>query len=323
MAFWRPPQCWRAVGLRRKRNSPGTGRQVQAKPCRRPIPIRRPRPLRVRNSIRKSKTPPPSGTPLQLPTLENRRRTPEPPSPPFVLSAQQTADLDRVLAAWEQRNKEVHSFECSFTEWVYDPTFANAKNPNDPIRTFSGVIKYAAPDKGLFKAEGQKAEDPKEQWICDGKTIFEYDWTKHQVTVYPLPPEAQGKAIADGPLPFVFNSEAQKLKSRYFLHLITPKDVQGEIWLEAYPRCQRDAAEFQRVQLILQDKGMIPSAMQIFTPGGKERRTYKFDDVVINDRFGWLKGDPFQAGTPLGWKRVVELPPPPVQANRVILGNPR
>ena len=69
---------------------------------------------------------------------------------------------------------------------------------------------------------------------------------------------------------------------------------------------------------------MIPSAMQIFSPGGsKEHKTYKFDDVIINDRFGWLKGDPFQAGTPMGWKRVVELPQPPVQANRVTTRRPQ
>ena len=201
----RPPDCWRVVS---PRHSATRARSIPIAPAQNPNaqapPVLGPHQYAP-------------GLPYQLPTLENRRRTPEPPPPPFVLSAAEAAELDRVLAAWEQRNKEVHSFECTFHEWVYDPTFKIKKpgeDPNGPLYVLHGEIKYAAPDKGFFKAEGEKSDDPKEQcpkqqWICDGKSIFEYDWTKRQVTVYLLPPEAQGKAISDGPLPFVFNSDAK------------------------------------------------------------------------------------------------------------------
>ena len=230
-----------------------------------------------------------------MPTLENRRRTPEPPPPPFVLSAQEVAELDRVLAAWEQRNKEVHSFECTFNEWVYDPTFKIKKPSEDPTaRILSCTARSSTPPRtrDFSRRRGrsltiQRTMDLRRQ--VDLPVRLDENT---QVTVYRLPPEAQGKAISDGPLPFVFNSEARRLKERYFLHVITPKDVQGEIWLEAFPRYQRDAAEFDHVQLILQEKGMVPSAMQIFSPGGKEHKTYKFEDVVINDRLVWLLGDP-------------------------------
>ena len=38
-----------------------------------------------------------------------------------------------------------------------------------------------------------------------------------------MPPELQGKAIVDGPLPFLFGADAQKLKQRYYLRIITPR----------------------------------------------------------------------------------------------------
>ena len=58
----------------------------------------------------------------------------------------------------------------------------------------------------------------------DGKSIIEYNHVKKTMTVHKLPPELQGKAIADCPLPFLFGSTADSLKRRYFIHVITPPD---------------------------------------------------------------------------------------------------
>ena len=131
----------------------------------------------------------------------------------------------------------------------------------------------------------------------------------------------RGKGIADGPLPFLFGAEAEKLRNRYYLCIITPPDTKGEIWLEGWPRFQQDKANFHHVQLILLAKGMVPSAMQIYSPNGQDRTVYKFDDVLINDPWRQLKGNPFIAHTPSGWTRIVERSAAGrPQANRVPLG---
>jgi TIGR03009 family protein len=266
----------------------------------------------------------------QLPTLQRRRPRPEPPPVPFVLSAAEQAQVDRALETWESRSKEIRTFDCKFTRWKYDAVFPDPKDPNKANYIDRGVIKYAAPDKGFFRAD---AADPKddphglqsEQWICDGKSIFQYekakdDKEKSKVVEYPLPPDLQGKAITDGPLPFLFGAEAQKLKQRYYLRLITPRDAQGEIWLEAYPRYQKDAAEFKVAHLILQEKTMLPSALQIYMPTGQQRTVYKFDGIVINDPLRFFEGNPFHANVPFGWIKVVEQPQPPAQASRPAAG---
>ena len=179
---------------------------------------------------------------------------PQPPKPPFTLTAQEQAELDRVLSLWEERNHSVKTFDCRFKRWTYDTVFGPA---NQAKFIDMGAIKYAAPDRGLFRVDstekdGKEApiEDARaEHWISDGKAIFIFNPTKKQLIEQRLPPELQGKAIANGPLPFVFGAEAKKLKERYWIRVITPADVKDHVWLEAYPRYQQDAANFHHAAI--------------------------------------------------------------------------
>ena len=181
------------------------------------------------------------------------------------------------------------------------------------------MIKYAAPDRGLFRvdrAEKDGKEVPiedarAEHWVSDGKSIFEFNPAKKQLIEHKLPPELQGKAIADTPLPFLFGADAQKLRQRYFLRIVTPPDVKDQIWLEAYPRYQQDAANFHHARFIITTQGMSPFALQLVQPNGKDYTSYQFYKIVVNDKFRLFQGDPFRPFTPLGWKKIVEEAPPP------------
>ena len=256
---------------------------------------------------------PAAGPPMQGPPLRNA-----PPQPPFVLSELEARHLENLLTDWEKRNKEIHVLESKFYRWKYDHTFDNVNQPPPPPE--EGILKFSAPDKGLMKIE---AKDPaqSEQWLCDGKSIYQFDYPRKLVTEYVMPPELQGRGIGDGPLPFVFGVEAQKLKQRYFMRIITPPNVQNEVWLEAYPRYQQQAAEFSKVQVILQIAGetrsLLPYAIQIFSPNGKDRTVYQLQTPSINPRDSWLPlpgGHWWVVSIPFGWKKKIDLPPQPVQA---------
>ncbi len=254
--------------------------------------------------------PPIAGPPIQGPPLRNA-----PPQAPFVLSPPEAKALENLLTDWEKRNKEIHVLESDFYRWKYDAVFGNG-NPPPPEK---GILKFAAPDKGLMKIE---AKDPKqsEQWVCDGKSIYHFDYPAKLVTEYVMPPELQGKGIGDGPLPFVFGIEAQKLKQRYFMRIITPRNVQNEVWLEAYPRYQQQAAEFSRVEVILQisgpTKALLPYAIQVFSPNGKDHTVYQLQNPSINPSIlrEVLAGHWWEPSIPYDWKKKTELPPQPVQA---------
>ncbi len=256
---------------------------------------------------------PVAGQPIQGPPVPVG-----PPKAPFVLSPPEAAALDNLLNDWEKRNKQIHLLESKFFRWKYDSVFGG----NQPPAPEEGILKFAAPDKGLMKIE---AKDPKqsEQWLCDGKSIFHWDYSASVVTEYVMPPELQGKGIGDGPLPFVFGVEAQKLKQRYFMRIITPPNVQNEVWLEAYPRFQQQAAEFSKVQVILQiaggTKALLPYAIQIYEPNGKDRKVYQLQNPSINPRAPFLGGlifggDWTKPSIGIGWTRKLDLPPTPIEA---------
>jgi len=240
----------------------------------------------------------------RYPTIQRRSQPQQPQRAPFTLTQHEQAQVDWVLRAWEQRGAGVKTFESKFTRFEYDGVFGD---PTKPRFIDEGRIKYAAPDKAMFQVNGQRAE----HWICDGMSIFEYNFQKKQLIQHKLPAELQGKAIADGPLPFLFGAKAENLKQRYFLRLVTPQAVQGQVWLEAWPRFQHDAANFQRAELILTTNDMQPFAIQTHLPNGKSRTVYQFTEIEVNtnDLLRFLKGDSFHARTPLGWEKIVEEPP--------------
>jgi TIGR03009 family protein len=253
----------------------------------------------------------------QAPTFSRRpaqQTTEQPPKAPFTLSAEEEAQVDRVLNLWEEHNRTIKTFDCQFTRWIYDVIFGP---PNQPKFIDSGIIKYAAPDRGLFRVETTERDGKSvpvenarsEHWISDGKSIFEFNPAKKQLIEHKLPPELQGKAISDTPLPFFFGAEAKKLKQRYFIRLLAaPNNSQNQIWLEAYPRYQQDAANWRRATFIISARDMSPFGLEILQPNGKDYTRYRFSDIVVNDPLRFF-GNPFRAFTPLGWQKIVEEAP--------------
>jgi TIGR03009 family protein len=259
---------------------------------------------------------------------------PAAPQPPAPLSPQEQAALDRLLAAWEARNAAVSTWSCTFHKWEYNAwSPADAAGDRLAFAESTGELKYAAPDKGLFRVRESKQWSPEarryevrggesgEHWVCNGESIYEFRHTERQLRETRLPPEMRGKAISDGPLPFVFGAKADTLRKRYFMRIITPPEVRDQVWLEALPRFQADAANFSKVELILQARDLMPFAIQIYKPGGQDRDVYQFDPrtSLIDKSLDMLR-DFAKPTTPFGYKYILEdlaaQPGPPPAAPR-------
>jgi TIGR03009 family protein len=237
------------------------------------------------------------------------------PQAPFVLKPEEQAIVDRVLVDWQGMSGKVKTFQCEFTRWDYDGVFGDGKTPN---RQVSGELRYAAPDKGFYELKLTEKDDPRlyEKWVCTGDAIFEFKADLKQVREYPLPPEMRGKAISDGPLPFVFGVEAEKMKSRYWLRIITPPERQAsQVWIEAYPKHAKDAANVTKVDVILtfeHDNGVIkklePYGINLILPNGNNRTAYVFREMQYNTAFDVIQnGLNFyvRPSTPFGWQHQV------------------
>lgn len=251
------------------------------------------------------------------------------PFPP--LSPEHQKFLDDVLRLWEQRSQSIQRYRCTFKRWEYDPVFG----PRDTFKTYSeGVIRYATPDKGMFKVEKmmeyvapaepggrpqyqQRDGDHHEHWICDGHSVFSHDPVNKQQIQMILPPEMRGKAIADGPLPFLFGAEAEKIKQRYWIRpLPMPPDVKGEYWLEAYPKRREDAASYQKVHVIIDHADFLPKGLVIFDRNfdpvrNPARSTFTFEQRETNwsialQQLKFWEREFYEPKVPAGWRRVVE-----------------
>lgn len=259
------------------------------------------------------------------------RPLPQAPAQPewMPISAQHQQYLDQLLGFWEMKSGQIDRYRCRFKRWQFDPVFG----PRDTFYTYSeGVVQYSAPDKGLFrvetmlyytppKTEGEKPSyvarpgDPGEHWVCDGKSIWEFDYKQKKLIQRELPPDIQGKSIVDGPLPFMFGARVAAIKQRYWMRVITPRDAKEEYWLEAVPKQMQDAANFKKVEIIIAREDYLPKAIQIYpvnydprsnpsrTVFQFERREVNFRDlqdlIPFNKQF-------YEPATPSGWEKVIE-----------------
>ena len=72
---------------------------------------------------------------------------------PFTLTPAEQTNLDQLLKDWETASNSIKTFKCKFTRMEYDPALV-AGNPNQPSAVSKGELKYATPDKGMFKVTG-------------------------------------------------------------------------------------------------------------------------------------------------------------------------
>ena len=222
---------------------------------------------------------------------------------------------------WETKSGDIDTFTSDFHRWHYDAVFGPGSQT--PLVRSMGRLSYAKPDRGSFKIDSKSIErwvpdDPNvpaigkhvkkndevgEHWVCNGVAVYEYDHCNKQLVVTAIPQEMRGKAIVDGPLPFLFGAEAKKLQQRYWI-----RSIQGDaetIWLEAFPRWAADAQNYQRVEIMLDRKTMTPKALRVHLPGGQQQDVYMFKDPTINGKLDALFGNLFdKPKVPWGWQRV-------------------
>lgn len=236
--------------------------------------------------------------------LKGAPRQPVAPFPPLDPKHQQY--LDKVLQYWAHSSSKIKRYQCLFNRWQYDPVFGPGPDAKGavPAKTVAkGVVRYQSPDKAMYevtklydytppKQRGGKPEyverkdNALEKWICDGKSVFDYDFARKRVIERELPPNMQGKAIADGPLPFLFGVTAEKLNARYWIRIVTPRDAKNEYWLEAWPKRRADAANFQKVRVILAEEDFLPKGIEIYATNfnartNPARTAFTFDERKV------------------------------------------
>lgn len=265
---------------------------------------------------------PASIVPRNTPTLE-RREPLATASAPFHLTPDQQAQVDEILTQWDEASRKRHRFACEFFRFDFVPAFSSS--PDVPLHIDQGEACFSAPDKWMFAIHGEFVENKlvegqrAERWVCDGKSIYEFDYPGKTVIQHRLSDDMKGEDLVRALLPFLFNPDHASLKSRYFIRLVNFSGLaEGHACIDAWPRYQDEARNFRNAQVIIRLADMQPTAMMLVMPNGTDSHRYQFTKVKINsnnllDRF---LNDPFQVKIPVGWKKHVEQIPAAEVGNR-------
>lgn len=260
----------------------------------------------------------------------NQPRPPAGPPKGFALTPQQANMVDQMLKFWQQKTEGVKTLEAEFGRYVFDPVFG----PKDAPKTFTtGLIRYAAPDKGMIQEKdlsGKKGtgvykysaalaktnpkwpfeEDTKavgEHWVCDGSSVFEFSHKTKELIEIKLPPEMQGNAIAEGPLPFMFGAKAAMIKSRYWVREIPRKGNAGPFQLELVPK--RRGEDFSKISIKLDAAKFLPTEMTLYDLNKVGRSQYVFRNLTTDGAKNKLTnflGGFVSPKTPRGWTKIVQ-----------------
>ena len=213
----------------------------------------------------------------------------------------QAQQLDKVLNDWFVKSKGVQRLEGEHVRIIYDYVFGVATRAE-------GRFYYEAPDKGRIDlvpdktGAGQKfakvnpnnnqkvqltaKPDTPERWICDGKQVLVIDEVQKVAQQFPLPANARGANIMDGPLPFLFGMPPDKAKQRYTMKLL--QMTAKEIDILVYPKWKQDSANYKWARIRIERATMLPMAVQMLDPAGSRETVYTFPKIVKNPKKGIL-----------------------------------
>ncbi len=197
-------------------------------------------------------------------------------------------ELEKILIDWERESGKVTKLKGEFNRVVYDSVFEVAK-------CATGNYAFEAPDKGRMdflpdqeaasKAPGKvrrgevdftlQADEPR-VWVCDGEQILAIDPTKKEYNRIRIPAPYRGKNISDGPLPFLFGMNAEKMKQRYVLEPGRLHNPARLIHIVAYPRMPSEQREYRMAEVLLDPQTFMPRAIQLLGTSDNTQTVYMF-----------------------------------------------
>ncbi|RUL85291.1 outer-membrane lipoprotein carrier protein LolA [Tautonia sociabilis] len=251
------------------------------------------------------------------------RPAPAPGQAPAPLAGQQApaadaggnthnAELDTILAQWEQTSGRIETLYAAF-EQVDELAVVGEK------KTYQGKAYLRRPNLVVLQLEKQvesEGQDSKfvfdRRILANGDEVIEFDGPLRQINIYPLPKDAQQRALEEGPLPFLFRMNVRDFKNRYRASLM-PSTQEGTHRIAIYPLHPVDRDAFSVAVLILDARTLQPRSIHTLAPNGKDKQNYYIKELRANvelkpELFAW-GADQARKAQQDGW-RIIRNPEP-------------
>ena len=253
----------------------------------------------------------------------------------FPLDPAHDKYVNELLEYWQQNSQRVEKYKCGFKRFEYDPVIVGWRDPATrrlAAHTIKwGEIRFAAPDRARYETtkivkfkqppqepggeaayEESNDEGAQERWVCDGKSIFDFEFSNKRLYETELPKELQGN-VAESPLPFIFGANKDQIIRRYWVRSVTPDGVDNEYWLEMFPKRIDDARTYSKLEVIIAREDFLPKAMHLYSPqydpskGNEASQYFMFENREVNSQLAKFQdffGAFVRPRVPLGWKKV-------------------
>jgi TIGR03009 family protein len=211
--------------------------------------------------------------------------------------------VESVLARWEKASQRCRTLDAKLTVFHYDAIF------HGEYPTISrGRFYYEAPNVGrceIRKGGNGKAND----WsalpdvlIWTGKETLWIDGRKKQCQRFPSAQFRTLREMTEGKppsffeevfsrivrmerpqtlLPLAIDVRAADVRERFD---VTIERNEDEIWLKAVPKQSADRTDYREIDVILNGKTWLTSAMRTISANGKDRVVFQFEDQKVNQR---------------------------------------
>ena len=209
--------------------------------------------------------------------------------------------LDALLLRWEREMGNIKTLETQCIRTTKDKTFGDTD-------VFEGFAKYLKPSMALLKLDKKGKPGVFEEYICNGRYLYEFRPLDKVIRIHELPPPKSGQLVEDSFLTFLFGMRADEARRRYDLKLT--KEDENWTYIQVVPRLPADKADFQRAELVLSSKTFMPRRLWFEQPNGNE---ITWELPAIDSSGAHVTANDFgKPAVPTGWK--MELAPQPGQA---------
>jgi TIGR03009 family protein len=223
--------------------------------------------------------------------------------------ANDPAQMKRLLKAWEGQSKKLTSLDVRIYrvdkdfKWGDEIHFkgrAVFKAPNLAYLDFA-KLKVAPDAKGKLAPvvdpkTGKWLETRVETIVCAQNEVWQYLHEGKQILIFPLAKGERQRALEEGPLPFLFNMNAQEAEARYEMSL---EGQNAQFYaVKVIPKLKEDKESFKTALLYLERTYLLPSRIALINADGKSSRVYDLSDIKPNKA---VDDKIFQGGRLKGW----------------------
>jgi TIGR03009 family protein len=165
---------------------------------------------------------------------------PQPGPPPA------TSNLDDHLQGWEKTMQAVKNFHVQIALTKTENVFKKEKK-------YDGVVLCMKPNLAILRLNylGDPTKQDYEAYICDGKSLFQYNGLEKTITEFKLPNQAGNAAGGTDNLmiDFLAGMKSKDAKDRFELSLY--REDEHYVYLSIKPKLGKDKQEFEFLNMAL------------------------------------------------------------------------